>query len=219
MSENPPAAGIRTSRTAHPDLPIFDPDAAPASPITLVEEWLAFAIEAGVSQPRVMTLATASAAGIPSARSLLLQHVTPEGFWFSSLGDTPKGRELAENPCAALTLYWREHGRQVRVSGAVAVGPREIADGDFRARHPNARARAIAGEQSEALPAAAVVTQRTNAAREQLEGEPDFVPLDWNCYVVAPDLVEFWQAAAGHEELRVRYLRDGAGWAKERLWP
>ncbi|MBC7519042.1 MAG: pyridoxal 5'-phosphate synthase [Microbacteriaceae bacterium] len=219
MSDNPAAPGIRAPRTAQPAFPIFDPDAAPANPVTLVQEWLAFAVAGGVSQPKVMTLATASAAGIPSARSLLLQHITDEGFWFASLADTPKGRELAENPCAALTLYWREHGRQVRVSGAVTVGPRETAEGDFRARHPNARARAIAGEQSEVLPPIDEMSRLIAGAASQLDGEPEFVPQDWTAYVVAPDMVEFWQAAAGHEELRLRYRREGAGWAKERLWP
>lgn len=219
MSDNSAAPGIRPPRTPEPVLPTFEPDAAPANPITLVEEWLAFAIASGVSQPKVMTLATASAAGIPSARSLLLQHLTSEGFWFSSLADTPKGRELAENPCAALTLYWRENGRQVRVTGAVTVGPRSIAEEDFRARHPNARARAIAGKQSEILPIAGEVSERTAAAVEQLSGEPQFVPPDWTAYVVAPDTVEFWQAAVGHEELRLRYRRDRDGWVKERLWP
>jgi pyridoxamine 5'-phosphate oxidase len=201
------------------DLPDFDPEAAPDDPLLLLADWLAAALEAKVSQPHAMALATADATGAPSARTLLLKDITPEGLWFATLQSSPKGQDLAENPRAALLLYWREHGRQVRVVGAVEAGSRALARADFLARHPNARAIAIAGAQSRPIPGEEEYAAAIREARERIEAEPDFVPESWQAYVVRPTEVEFWQAARERDQLRLRYRLAGTGWARELLWP
>jgi pyridoxamine 5'-phosphate oxidase len=201
------------------DLPDFDPDAAPDDPLVLLADWLAAALDAKVSQPHAMTLATADATGAPSARTLLLKDITPQGLWFATLQSSPKGRDLAENPRAALLLYWREQGRQVRVVGAVEAGSRALAREDFLARHPNARASAIAGAQSEPIPGEEEYAAAIREARERIEVEPGFVPESWQAYVVRPTEVEFWQAEMNRDQLRLRYRLGGTGWARELLWP
>lgn len=206
-------------RAPQTDLPIFYPDAAPPTPLELFAEWLTQAIENGVSQPNAVTVSTASLDAVPTARTVLLKDVDDRGFWFASLSSSGKGADLAENPRAALTLYWREQGRQVRITGPVAVGPRSVSEQDFRARHPVARAQAIAGDQSEPMPDEAAVAGRIARARELLHTDEDLVPDTWNAYVVEPEVVEFWQAASGHEQLRLRYRRAGDDWIAERLWP
>ncbi len=210
---------LRSIRAPRTDLPTFDPDAAPSTPYALFGQWLTTAIEGDVSQPNAMTLSTASKSGAPSARTLLLKDVDESGFWFASLSTSRKGADLTDNPRGALTIYWREHGRQVRVVGSVRPGPRAVSEQDFRARHPVARAQAIAGDQSEPMPDTDTVEKRLQIARNFLETDSDFVPDTWNAYIVEPETVEFWQAAAGHEQLRFRYRRVGEGWVGERLWP
>lgn len=219
MSDSTLRDRLRSISTPDIEPPAFDSDAAPADPIGLFTEWLGSAIAAGVSQPTAMTLSTASADGIPSARTLLLKDVSPDGFWFASLSSGPKGADLAENPRAALTLYWREQGRQVRVAGNVRIGPREVSERDFLARHPIARAQALAGEQSRPLPAGDRVEGLLASARELLQVNPEFVPPTWEAYIVVPEWVEFWQATAGHEQIRLRYRRAQGEWLRERLWP
>ena len=209
---------LRSIRSPKAELPDFDTAAAPADPIALFLEWTSSAVDAGVSQPAAMTLSTATRGGVPSARTLLLKDVTEEGFWFESLASAPKGEELAQNPRAALTLYWREQGRQVRVSGSVKPGPRAVSEQDFLARHPLARAQAIAGEQSTTLPGAKETAALVASASEQIEPDPLFVPADWTAYVLEPTSVEFWQAS-GHDQIRLRYTRSPGGWTHERLWP
>lgn len=209
---------LRSIRSPKAELPAFETDAAPADPISLFLEWTASAVDAGVSQPGAMTLSTATSGGAPSARTLLLKDVTEQGFWFASLASAPKGEELAQNPRAALTLYWREQGRQVRASGSVKAGPREVSEQDFLARHPLARAQAIAGEQSAALPGADEVAGLVASASELIAADPLFVPADWTAYVLEPTSVEFWQAS-GHDQIRLRYTRSPGGWTRERLWP
>jgi len=201
------------------DLPTFDTDATPETPIALVEEWLSGAISASVSQPHAMTLATAAADGSPSARTLLLKDITDEGLWFASLDSSPKGRELAANPRAALTLYWREQGRQIRVVGSIEKGPREVSEKDFLARKPGARAAAIAGPESEVLSSQQKFLDRVEEAKAILEFSPNYVPDEWTAYLVRPESIEFWQAARERDQVRLRYSRDASGWSKSLLWP
>ncbi len=198
------------------DMPHFDTDAAPHEPLPLLVEWLEFAIDAGVSQPHAMALATASADGTPSNRTLLLKDVDDTAVWFASLADSPKGCDLADNPTAALLLYWREQGRQVRITGTVEPGPRDVSETDFLQRHPNARATAIASDQSQPMVDAQA---KLAAARHLIEGEPGFVPDSWTAYRLVPASIEFWQAERERDQVRLRYRRDDDGWERQILWP
>ena len=211
---------IRAIKVFPTDLPRFDTDAAPADPLELLINWLTEAIDGGVAQPHAMVLATASADGAPSSRTLLLKDVTGDGVWFASLSTGLKGHDIEENPRAALTLYWREQGRQVRITGSVSKGPREVSERDFLSRHPRARAGAIAGKQSEPLPADRAEEKAAIAsATELIAVNPQFVPDAWNAYVVAPDLVEFWQAGPDRDETRLRYTAGENGWFSQLIWP
>jgi pyridoxamine 5'-phosphate oxidase len=214
----PPSLRDRLRRvpTVEAVFPYFDTDAAPGDPMPLLIEWIESALDGGVLQPLAMTVATASASGRPSARTLIVKDVDAESLWFASLDSGAKGAELAENPSAALVFYWREQGRQVRVVGRVERGPREISRLDFLARTANARARAIAGRQGEPIED---LEKQVSAARATIDADPHFVPDDWVAYRVIPDAVEFWQAERERDQVRLRYLRDGSGWVKDILWP
>jgi len=210
---------IRAIRVFPTDLPSFNTDAAPADPIALLTDWLVTAIDGGVAQPHAMVLATANASGVPSARTLLLKDVTAEGVWFASLSSGPKGHDLDENPQCALVLYWREQGRQVRITGSVKKGPRAVSEADFLARHPLARAAAIAGEQSRPEPSADQKRAAITAASAAIEANPDLVPDEWNAYVVEPDSVEFWQAGPDRTETRLSFTRVENAWSSQLIWP
>lgn len=220
MSDDSWRSRLRELPVFSGQLPTFDTDAAPADPADLLADWLPLALETGVSQPHAMAIATVDAEGAPSVRTLLLKDVTPEGLWFATLANSPKGRDLAGNPRAALLLYWREHGRQIRVTGSVESGSRELARMDFLARHPNARAIATGGRQSEPLPSTdAEYEAAVRAARERIDADPEYVPEEWQAYLLRPVEWEFWQAARERDQLRLRYRREGDGWARDLLWP
>ncbi|MCL2536147.1 MAG: pyridoxamine 5'-phosphate oxidase family protein, partial [Nocardiaceae bacterium] len=121
-------------------LPMPDDPALPADPVELFLSWLEEAVAADVVEPQVATLSTADASGAPDARTLLLKDVTERGWWFSSDLRSPKACQLYARPAAALTFYWREQGRQVRVRGTVERGDADVSARDFRDRSETARA-------------------------------------------------------------------------------
>ena len=186
-------------------------------PVARFREWLEEAHAAGVEVPEAMTLATADANGRPSARMVLLKSADERGFTFFTSYESRKGRELEENPRAALVFYWRELGRQVRVEGPVRKLPAEESDAYWQSRPVRSRAAAAASQQSEPI-----------ASREELEaefgrqlalGEPPR-PERWGGFLLEPEAIELWQHRDDrlHERLKYTRAREG-GWLGELLSP
>ncbi|WP_172650247.1 pyridoxine/pyridoxamine 5'-phosphate oxidase [Rhodococcus opacus] len=194
-------------------------DALPESPTALFLDWITQAAAAGVPEPHAAALSTVDADGDPDARFLLLKDVTERGFWFSGDTRSPKGRELATNAVAALSFYWREQGRQVRVRGSVVEGDPALSARDFRERSVTARAVAAASRQSEVLDDPAEYERAVAAAVARIEADPDFVSGTWRAWCIVPDSVEFWQADAGRRHVRQLYRRESGRWICEVLWP
>jgi pyridoxamine 5'-phosphate oxidase len=116
------------------DLPDFDPARAPADPVALFKLWLEEALAAGVPQPHACSLATADGNARPSSRMLILKNIDDDGWHVATSRTSRKGRELSINPSAALTFYWAQQGRQVRVAGPVLELSAEASAADWQAR-------------------------------------------------------------------------------------
>ena len=185
-------------------------------PLAVFHEWFEEARAAGVEAPEAMTVATADADGRRSARMVLLKSADERGFTFFNGYESRKGRELAENPRAALVFYWRPLGRQVRVEGTVRRLPAEESDAYWATRPPRSRAAAAASRQSQPI-----------AGRDELEAEferllpGDEVPRPerWGGYVLEPDAIELWQHRDDRLHERLRFTRARAGWRSELLAP
>lgn len=199
--------------------PPFDPARAPADPVRLFTEWLLHAIEARVAEPHAMTVSTVDAASQPNARVLICKDVDAVGWHFAVNSVSQKGRELARNPAAALTFYWPELGRQVRVRGAVQTDPPDVTAVDFLKRPDGSRAMALTRRQSEPYDDPAELDEALDKAGVELRRTPSLVPAEWVSYAVRPDTVEFWQADHQRKHRRLRYERDGAQWSRTLLWP
>ena len=185
-------------------------------PLAVFHEWFEDARAAGVEVPEAMTLATADADGRPSARMLLLKSAGEHGFTFFTGYESRKGRELAENPRAALVFYWRPLGRQVRVEGTVRRLSAEESDAYWATRPPRSRAAAAASRQSEPI-----------AGRDELEAEFERLlpgeevprPERWGGYLLEPEAIELWQHRDDRLHERARYTRTSGGWRRELLAP
>ena len=190
-----------------------------AHPIPQFEKWLNEAIRSQVNEPTAVNVATVDANGRPSSRMVLLKEVNPQGFVFFTNYHSRKGRALAAHPYAALTFFWPELERQVRIEGRVEKLDEAASDEYFESRPYTSRIGAWASEQSEVIENQAVLVKR--AAVIGLK-HPLHVPRPphWGGYLVVPDCLEFWQGRPSRLHDRIRYrLDDNGNWIKERLSP
>jgi pyridoxamine 5'-phosphate oxidase len=188
-------------------------------PLRQLAAWYAEAESAGVPVPEAMTLATASPDGRPSARIVLLKGLDDRGLTFFTNRESRKGRELAENPRAALVLHWRPLGRQVRVEGAVEELGRDEVEAYWRTRPRGSRVAARASAQSRQIAGRAELEARFAAEDARYPGEEVQLPDQWGGYRVVPDAVELWEHRDDRLHDRVRYERYGQGWRRQRLQP
>jgi pyridoxamine 5'-phosphate oxidase len=188
-------------------------------PIVQFEAWFEEAVAAGQPEPEAMALATASPAGIPSVRFVLLRGVSPSGFVFYTNFGSAKGHELGANPRAALAFRWGLVDRQVRVAGSVGVVVPEIADRYFAGRARASQIGAWASDQSRPLVSRQVLLDRADHFEATFEGRDVPRPRHWGGFQLVPEQVEFWQQGANRLHDRVRYVQAGGVWRIERLNP
>jgi pyridoxamine 5'-phosphate oxidase len=192
-----------------------DPD-----PMVQFGRWFDDAEAADLVEPSAMTLATATAEGVPSARMVLLRGVDQRGFVFYTNYESRKAAELAANPRAALVFWWGELQRQIRVEGPVERTSQQESAAYFRTRPLGSRLSAWASPQSRVIPGRAVLDQRV---AELAAGHPDGdIPLPpfWGGYRLVPEVVELWQGRPNRLHDRLRYTRSADGrWRLERLAP
>jgi pyridoxamine 5'-phosphate oxidase len=187
-------------------------------PLVQFRAWFDEAVAAGVREPDAMTLATASLAGSPSARTVSLRGLDERGFAFYTNYRSPKARQLEENPRAALVFHWREVERQVRAVGPVAGLSREESLAYWRNRPLGSRLSALISPQSEVVAGRAQLEAAYDAAAARFGDDPP-LPEIWGGYLLTPDEVELWEGRPNRLHERARYRRAGDAWRIERLAP
>ena len=193
----------------------LDPD-----PFKQFTRWFADAEQAGLPLRNAMTLATASRAGKPSARMVLLKEVDARGFVFYTNYQGRKARELKENPFAALVFYWQPLSRQVRVEGAVERVPADESDRYFASRPRGHQLEAHVSAQSQVIKDRVFLEEQFKVFIQTVEGQEVPRPAHWGGYRLIPDTLEFWQEGEHRLHDRLLYRRiDNGQWVIERLAP
>ena len=194
------------------------PDLA-ADPVAMFRRWMDDAVAAGLHEPNAMVVSTVSADGRPSSRMVLLKGLSDDGFVFYTNTASRKGEELAADARCALLFPWHPLERQVRIDGtAQPLGPEAVA-AYFATRPRGAQLGAWASHQSRPVRSRAELAAAFARAEERFPGEVP-VPDEWGGYVVAPEVVEFWQGRPGRMHDRLVYRRSaGDAWDVERLAP
>ena len=189
-----------------------------ANPLIQFEQWLNEAIRAQVNEPTAMNVATVDVMGKPNSRMVLLKEVNEQGFVFFSNYLSRKGKALDVHPYAALTFFWAELERQVRIEGCVEKLSAQASDEYFASRPYTSRLGAWASEQSSVIADKNVLIKRAAAVGLK---HPLHVPRPphWGGYVVIPERVEFWQGRPSRLHDRIQYRLQHQEWLKERLAP
>jgi pyridoxamine 5'-phosphate oxidase len=197
----------------------LEAESFPSEPMSMVRRWLEEAEADGIRLPNAIALATAAADGRPSIRHVLLRGVDDRGFVFYTNHGSRKGVELAENPRAAFSMYWRELDRQVSVTGEVEPVIDEEADAYFATRPREARLGAWASRQSSELSSREELLERYDEFDRRYPGDDVPRPPFWGGYRIRPLTVEFWQGRLHRLHDRFRYARRADGWSVRRLAP
>lgn len=188
-------------------------------PIAQFRVWFEAALGAGVPEPNAMHVSTVTADGRPSGRIVLIKDVSDAGFVFYTNYDSRKGRELTEHSFAALTFFYPELERQIRVEGRVEPVRADESDAYFNSRPRGSQIGAWVSQQSSVIEDRDVLENRQRELETQFDGRPVPRPPHWGGFRVVPDVLEFWQGRPSRLHDRIRYRREGVDWLIERLSP
>ena len=191
-----------------------------ANPLQQFSIWWNEALQAEIEEVNAVTLATASADGLPTARTVLLKGFDERGFVFYTNYNSQKAAQLEENPRATLLFFWKELERQVRITGLVEKTSAEESDAYYHSRPEGSRLGAWASPQS------TTIESREWLEKKVAEMEKAFTsgnlnrPPHWGGYRVKPVIVEFWQGRPSRLHDRIQYsIQTGGNWNIERLAP
>ncbi len=187
-------------------------------PIVLFGEWMEEAEKSEPNDPNAAALATATAAGVPSVRMVLMKQVRGAGFCFFTNAESEKGVQLAENPRAAMCFHWKTLRRQVRVAGSVSELPGAEVDGYFHSRSRRSQLGAAVSDQSRPLESREVLEGRVRRFAERNPGEvprPEY----WRGYCLRAERMEFWVDGPDRLHDRFVFSANDGGWSVGRLYP
>jgi pyridoxamine 5'-phosphate oxidase len=195
--------------------PDLDADWLDEGWLALFRTWIDDAERSGLAEPNAFVLATV-AAGRPVSRSVLCKSADETGITFFSNYDSAKGDELAATPYASATFPWYQLGRQVHIRGPVSKVDPQVTEDYWSKRPRGSQLGAWASHQSRPIASrAALLDQLTEVTARFADSEHVSVPPNWGGYLIAPEVVEFWQGRENRVHNRIRVVGDRI----ERLQP
>lgn len=188
-------------------------------PFKQFDLWWNEVLTAEITEPNAMTLSTASADGVPSARIVLLKGIANGAFLFFTNYNSYKAKDLLENPRACLVFFWKELERQVRITGMVEQTDADTSDGYFNSRPEASRIGAWASPQSQVIESREWLEKNEIEFTRRFESNPLVRPAYWGGFLVKPITIEFWQGRPNRLHDRLQYQLTDDQWKIERLAP
>ncbi|HZK08663.1 MAG TPA: pyridoxamine 5'-phosphate oxidase [Bacteroidales bacterium] len=197
----------------------LDEQSVMGNPFDQFAVWMDQAVQAEILHPTAMLLATVGRDGQPSCRVVLLKEVNEKGFVFFTHYDSHKGRQLGGNSKVALTFFWKETERQIRIEGSAEKVDEKVSDEYFVSRPYESRLSAAASPQSSVISSRQELEQQREAIRAKYPDGNIPRPKNWGGYLIIPDNIEFWQGRENRLHDRIVYQRTDGGWKIHRLAP
>jgi len=190
------------------------------NPLTQFVRWFDEALKSDVDEPNAFTLSTVSEDGRPSGRIVLLKGVENGKFIFYTNYQSAKGKELENNPACALTFFWPELERQVRVEGLANKIDAALSEKYFQSRPRESQIGAWASPQSAAISGREILDARVLELQKKFEGVDKLPkPNQWGGYEVEPNEIEFWQGRPNRLHDRIVFYKVDEKWQAHRLAP
>jgi pyridoxamine 5'-phosphate oxidase len=189
------------------------------NPINQFSKWFTEAVDSKVNEPNAMTVCTATKDGKPSARILLLRNFDDNGFVFYTNYKSRKGKEIVENPHAAILFFWPELERQIRIEGVLSKQSTEVSDLYFSSRPRSSKLGAWTSAQSQVIESRKVLDEEYEKLSVKYPGEDVPRPEHWGGYILKPATIEFWQGRPSRLHDRILYTKENSNWKIERLAP
>lgn len=209
-------ADIRNDYIKH----VLNKESTSDNPIIQFKNWFDEALKAEVTEVNAMTLSTVNKENRPSARIMLLKGIEEEQFIFYTNYQSDKGNQMEENPFVALTFFWPELERQVRIEGKIEKVSPEVSSAYFQSRPKDSQIGALASPQSTPIANRKILEERVTNLTKAYKNKSIERPTQWGGYAVTPDRIEFWQGRANRLHDRVQYsLKENNKWTKIRLAP
>lgn len=190
-----------------------------ADPIAQFRIWFNAALQANVPEPNAMYISTVTENGRPDGRIVLLKDILNTGFVFYTNYESRKGKELTSHPFAAITFFYQELERQIRIEGRVEKVSPEQSDDYFNSRPRGSQLGAWVSNQSSVIENRDVLEARQRELEARFADQPIPRPPHWGGYQVIPDVIEFWQGRPSRLHDRIRYRKQNDNWIIERLAP
>jgi pyridoxamine 5'-phosphate oxidase len=197
----------------------FSEESTDPCPFVQFKTWYEEHLLSGIEIPDSVTLATASAEGRVSARTVLLKEYNDNGFVFFTNYKSRKGIQLSSNPRAALLFYWPESGRQVRIEGYTEKITEDESESYFKTRPRESQLSAFTSEQSSVIPDRKYLDDLYDTNNTKYAGKPVDKPASWGGYRLIPEWFEFWQNGEFRLHNRLSYSKRKDLWIIERLAP
>jgi pyridoxamine 5'-phosphate oxidase len=185
----------------------------------LFAKWWSEATEKNLKDINEVALATSSLAGTPSVRMVLLKGWSDLGFEFYTNYESPKARNLLENPKAELLIWWADMDRQIRISGDVRKSTREQSKAYFHTRPRSSQLGALASRQSQILDTKEILIREIETLEKTFLNQPVPLPENWGGFILSPTKMEFWQGQPSRLHDRIIYEKKPIAWKKFQVFP
>jgi len=189
------------------------------NPFIQFTKWYESILNSKLNEPTAMMLSTTDVSGNPSARIVLLKEIDNSGFVFYTNYGSRKGKDMKENPKAALTFFWDEVRRQIRIEGRIQKIRREISKEYFSTRPRESQIGAWVSAQSSVIPNRELLENKYIELKEKFGNKDIPLPDFWGGYRLIPNYFEFWQGRENRLHDRICYKKENNEWKIFRIAP